>query len=332
MDERTIFNRFHEALDVEPPGGAYDRLRLAFTSPPVVLNRRSGFQMRFTRMGFRLAAALVTVVIVVVAVIAYVSLHHSTTRIVPANHGQDIRPYQALIARDYAKTFASEGGHCESIADTACKAEMGRFIANVQTWIQDLNAFTPPSRLGKVDAMLRIHLAQAVKTGNMVIAAQQAGNAATFAAASTAHFPVRAFIVDIAPAIANTHVMSSATYLSTVRDQMDLLSSCTPCARYLATPSVTCTKPVLLQCIDDVVAVDAQVYDFESTVVQDAAPSSLAAKDANLQRDLVAADEALMSMIDASLAGSSTGFTSAAASAQASMTAAAADVKSLPNR
>jgi hypothetical protein len=331
MDERIITNRFHEALDAEPRPGAYDRMRFALTSSPILLRQPSGFRKGFNRMGFRVVAAVVAVVIVVVAVVAYVSLHHPNVGMVPANQGQDIKPYQALIARDYAKTIASESNHCILFTDTGCEAALSRLTPNLESWLQDLNNFSPPQRFSRIDAMLRSHLAEAVVAGNTGIAAQKAGNTALFDAAMAANFDVRPFIVAIAAAVADTKGVAAASYSSGIQDQMDLLSSCTPCARYVSTAPVSCAKAALPSCVNDVVAVDAQIYDFESAVVQQGAPASLAGKDANLQKDLVAADTALLAMISAGLGGDPAGFTSASSSVQASISAVTADVAAIRN-
>jgi hypothetical protein len=112
---------------------------------------------------------------------------------------------------------------------------------------------------------------------------------------------------------------------------MDLFSSCTPCAPYVGTAAVSCTQTPLASCVNDVVAVDAQIYDFESAVVQQAAPASLAGKDAKLQADLVAADAALLAMERAAIGGDAAGFTTASSSVQASMSAVTADVAAIRN-
>jgi hypothetical protein len=331
MDERIISNRFHEALDAEPRAGAYDRMRFALTSSPILLRQPSGFRKGFNRMGFRIVAAVVAAVIVVVAVVAYVSLRHPSVGMVPATQGPDIRPYQALIARDYAKTLASESGNCLTITDSACATAVNRITPNLESWLQDLNSISSPPRFTRIDAMLRSHLTEAVAAGNAAIAAQKAGNAALFDAAITVNLDERPFIVAIAAAIADTKAVPAASYSSDVQDQMDLFNSCTPCAPYAATAPVLCTKTPLPSCVNDVVAVDAQIYDFESAVVQQAAPASLAAKDAKLQADLVAADAALLAMERASLGGDPAGFASASSSAQASVSAVAADVAAIRN-
>jgi hypothetical protein len=88
MDERAVFERFHEALEFEPRPGAYERFRAAFTTPPAVAQRRPVFQMRFSRMGLRIAAALAVVAIAIALVAGYVATHRSTSA-VPATHGQN---------------------------------------------------------------------------------------------------------------------------------------------------------------------------------------------------------------------------------------------------
>src|SRR5207248_6134881 len=329
MDERTIFDRFHDALDVEPRGGAYDRLRFELTSSPIVLKRRPGSGTRFTRMGFRIVAAAVAALIVVLAVVGYLSLHHPAVGMVPANPGPDVRPYQALIARDYATTYSSESAHCDSITDAGCPAAIDKVSTNLAAWQQDLKEFKTPPRFIQIDAMLRGHLAAAVAAGNAAKAAQKAGNVALFDAAAAEHLSVRAFIVELAAAIADTRVLPAASYTSGVTDQKDLLASCTPCAPYLVTPPITCTKGQLAACVGDAVAVDAQIYDFETAIVQGAAPAALAAKDGTLQKDLVNADSALLAMVRAGLAGDPAAFNSAAASAQASISAVSADAASI---
>jgi hypothetical protein len=282
-------------------------------------------------MSFRVVAAVVAVIIVIVAVVAYVSLHHPNVGMVPATQGQDIKPYQALIARDYAKTLASESGNCLAITDTGCAAAINRITPNLESWLQDLNSVSSPPRFTRIDAMLRSHLAEAVAAGNAAIAAQKAGNATLFDAAITVNLDERPFIVAIAAAVADTKAVPAASYATGVQDQMDLFSSCTPCAPYAATAAVSCTKTPLPSCVNDVVAVDAQIYDFETAVVQQGAPASLAGKDANLQKDLVAADTALLAMIRTGLGGDPAGFASAGSSVQTSISAITADVAAIRN-
>ena len=84
MDERFLFERFHEALDMEPRPGAYDRLRTSMKSQPVPPQRRPVFRMRWTKMGLRLTAAVAAVVIAIALVAAFLATHHAPVGIAPA--------------------------------------------------------------------------------------------------------------------------------------------------------------------------------------------------------------------------------------------------------
>jgi hypothetical protein len=322
MDDRTLFNRFHEAFDIQPRPGSYDRMRIALTAPPVVLKRRPGIRLRFTKMGFRVAAALAVAVLVIVAVVAFLTLHRPTTGYVPANTGQDIlKPYQTLTARGYFAQFMAQTNHCYSFTDTACPAATERFNAALQSWLDELSSTKAPPEFTRVDAMLRAHLAQSVFDGNTTVAAQKAGNAPLFEAAAAAHLDVRPFSDATSAAIAGARPTSAGDYRSNVTDQLDLFNSCTPCGPYAGRDQLDCAGPKIDNCVIDVVSVDAQIYNFETALVLKAAPSSLAAKDATLQTDLINADSAALVMIRAGLAGEISAFDSARASLQIAISA-----------
>jgi hypothetical protein len=89
MDEQVVFERFHEALDLEPRPGAYERFRADFMNPSVAAMRRPVFQLRFSNMGLRIAAALAVVAIASALVAGYVATHRSTSQ-VPATHTQNV--------------------------------------------------------------------------------------------------------------------------------------------------------------------------------------------------------------------------------------------------
>jgi len=112
MDERAVFDRFHDALELEPRPGAYERFRADFTNPSVAANRRPVFQLRFSRMGLRVAAALAVVAIAIALVAGYVATHRSTSQ-VPATHTQTVTTSPAAhsmdpavaLPRDFPKDF-----------------------------------------------------------------------------------------------------------------------------------------------------------------------------------------------------------------------------------
>lgn len=229
---------------------------------------------------------------------------------------QDIRPYQTLVAKDYSATVASASNHCDTIQDKGCKGAYEAVRAKIEAWLNDLNKFSPPPRFEQIDTMLRHHLAQAMVEGDAGIAAQQAGNSTLFDTAFTAHFNERGLIDAISGAVANTRVVTAAGYKSIVQDQQGQYTSCTPCAAYGGSAAVSCSGTRLYNCVDDVVAMDAEIYNFESALAQNAAPPSLASQDTALQTDLVSADAALMAMITAGLSGDLSAFSTARGSLQ----------------
>jgi hypothetical protein len=113
MDERFVFDRFHEALELEPRPGAYERFRADFMKPSVAAKRRPVFQLRFAKMGLRIAAALAVVAIAIALVAGYVATHRSTSQ-VPATLGQNATTSPAaqssmdpavVVPSDFPKDF-----------------------------------------------------------------------------------------------------------------------------------------------------------------------------------------------------------------------------------
>jgi hypothetical protein len=83
MEERVAFEQFHEALELEPRPGAYERFRADFLKPTVAATRPPVFRLRFSRMGLRIAAALAVVAIASALAAGYAATHRSTS-VVPA--------------------------------------------------------------------------------------------------------------------------------------------------------------------------------------------------------------------------------------------------------
>ena len=79
MDEKTLFDQFHEALDVEPRPGAYERMRYAFTSHPDARARASapGHQPVARNLTWLMGAAAVLLAIAIVAGLMVVRLMNS---------------------------------------------------------------------------------------------------------------------------------------------------------------------------------------------------------------------------------------------------------------
>jgi hypothetical protein len=330
MDERVLFNRFHEAFEIQPRPGSYDRMRAALIGPSVVVKRRGGFRLRFTRMGLRAAAAMALVVLIVAAFAGFLALHRaSRSTYVPARpHGENLKPYQDLFARNHAQAYIWEANHCFLITDAGCPASVERYNAVLEAWLQDMDGITPPARFTRIDAMLRAHLAAAIAAGNVAVQAQKTGNAGLFNAATAEYLDLRGFYAQVSDAVAAPREVTAAGYRANLSDQMDLFNSCTPCARYVTSAPPACTGSHVNDCIVDAVAVDAQIYTIEAAVVAHAAPNSIGA-DATLQTDLANADAAALEMIHAGLGGDVSGFNSAQRSLQVAISAFTADATAI---
>jgi photosystem II stability/assembly factor-like uncharacterized protein len=84
IDEREVFDRFHMALNVEPQPGAFDRLQAALTQRPVTSSRRTRFVPPAPRLGPRLAAGLVAVLLTLAVAGAFLALLLTAIRTTPA--------------------------------------------------------------------------------------------------------------------------------------------------------------------------------------------------------------------------------------------------------
>src|SRR5260370_24258780 len=100
MEERTLFDRIPEALDVEPRRGAYGRLRTALASKRVKPQRWPAFPMRSPKLGLRLAAVMTVVVLAIAAAAAFLVTHPVADRKTPAHSERAIAPYK-LSLYDY---------------------------------------------------------------------------------------------------------------------------------------------------------------------------------------------------------------------------------------
>jgi branched-chain amino acid transport system substrate-binding protein len=83
MDERDMFDRFHEALGSQPSPGAFDRLQAALANTRVQLHRPA-IVLRWPRTDQRLVAALLVVVVAAAAVGVFFVAQHALNQTVPA--------------------------------------------------------------------------------------------------------------------------------------------------------------------------------------------------------------------------------------------------------
>jgi hypothetical protein len=314
MDERALFERFHEALDIEPRPGAYERLRTQLTiTKPVALKSRPRFQMRFKKMGLRMVAALAAVFIAIALIATFVAVHNRPVGQVPAHTDQNLTAYRALIDRDYNAMNASTSNHCATIDDTACAAATVPVIAALQKWADDINAFpNTPAQYRAVATTLRAHLLDVVKDLSSAVAFQKTGNQAAFDLATQHAFFERAWVDPASSTIEGAYPSEAANAADAIAQAKRLVLNCVasntpppdaiPCFR-LANPQ-PCPATRTLACEADVEGVEGQVQTLLIGMAQNTAPSAQAADYAQLQAHLAQADASLLAVHDALVSGS----------------------------
>jgi hypothetical protein len=333
MDERILFDRFHEALDVEPRPGAYDRMRFGMTNRPIALKKRPAFQMRSSKMGFRVVAALAAGALVVALVAALIASHRALVGSVPAGRDKNVSAYTAMVQSDYNKMAASTSNHCQTIQDTGCAAAVVPLDAALQRWVDDLSSFQSPTRYAVLGGQLRGHLNEVIKELNAAVAFQKANNQAGFALAMDAAVYERAWVDPTVFAIDGTYPRLAGSYhdaVSLAKQSMDACVKGTPAPADLGCQALSsaqdCTGSDTQTCESDVQSAETQAQTFLIALFQNPAPSALANKDAQLQTDLAQADTALLAITDATLSGDSTKAAAGRSSYTLAITAAESDV------
>lgn len=319
MDERTLFDRFHEALDIEPRPGAYERLRTQMTNQPVSLSRGPVFRMRFSKMAFRTAAALVAVLLALALIATFVAVHNRPVGEVPAHPDQNLMAYGAMIQRDYNVMNASTSNHCASIDDAGCAAALVPVKAALQKWVDDIaNYPNTPAQLTAVAATLRAHLRDVIGDADADITFQKSGDAMHFNLAQEHAVYERAWVDPASFALEGVYQKVASSFQDAVARTKYSVEGClgrTPGPTELACNRIVNSNACYLEleftCQADVETVETQLQLFLIGMAQNPAPSSKAAGYGKVQADLTRADSAVLAVHDALLSGSSAAFQAA---------------------
>src|SRR2546423_117330 len=114
MQEDLMFDRIHDALEIEPPNGAYERLRIALNQKPVMPYRWPAFQTRWSKVGFRLVAAVAMVALAVALFAAALAIRSASSNQVPAGSGMSIPAYKNMGGSDNAVAAAARADPCDT--------------------------------------------------------------------------------------------------------------------------------------------------------------------------------------------------------------------------
>jgi hypothetical protein len=331
MDDRALFDRMHDALDIEPPAGAFERMRIALTKSPAKPHGWPVFRMRGSKMGFRLAAGLTLLVLVGAIVAAYLAAHNATSSRVPAGSGQTIAEYQNLVNVDGQNANATWSAPCDTTTHTGCQGDATRAIVALQRWLDDLNRSEPPARFLVVDAQLRLHISGSIAGLNALLAASQANDSNGMDRAYLLAVAGRVWTDTVVPSMLSSQQVSVTTYTNSVRSQKLALDQCVNCQNLLPQSAAVCAGNQTPTCQDLLDATGGQVASFQASLVQFAAPGSLSAKDARLQQDLAKADTALIGMDAALSTGDRAAYDSRRTSLQQALALVGGDVNIVLN-
>jgi hypothetical protein len=335
MDERILFDRFHQALDVEPRAGAYDRLRIALAKKPVNPQRPAVFSMSWPKMGLRLAAVMTVVVLAIAAAAAFLAAHRVADNVGPADSGHAITAYKLAVSNANTKvqtlgaSWSCNGG--SQLA--ACEADASRMLPVANQFVDDLNRVRVPARFAIAHAQLRVHVAAQDLRTEALLAASQAHDAAAVdrELAAIQGETGWAWVQAMVSSIVSSRQGTAATYVESVRGEKATLESCSACQDLAGQNQYSCTGSQASTCQDLVTNIALEVKSFQDAVVRLTAPSSLTPKDNRLQRDLAQADTALIAMADALTAGDQAGFTAGRTSLQQAIPAISRDAADLLN-
>jgi hypothetical protein len=329
MDDRVMFDRMHDALDIEPPAGAFERMRSVLAKSPVTPHGWPVFRMRGSKMGFRLAAGLTLLVLVGAIVAAYLAAHNAISSRVPAGSGQTIAAYQNLVNVDDQNAIATWSAPCDTSTHTGCQGDATRAIVALQRWLDDLNRSEPPARFLVVDAQLRLHLSGSIAALNALIAASQANDSNAMDRAYLLGLAGRTWTDTVVPGIVSSKQVNAVAYVNSVRDEGNAMTSCTSCQILFGPTNLDCSQNQTPTCQDLLDGNAGPVAGFQSAVVASSAPASLSAADTRLQQDLAQADSALIAMSAALSTGDQSGFNAGRVTLRSAFSAVSRDVAAI---
>lgn len=318
--------RFLQDLRFDVPVGLVDRAKAAAveapareprelgwtsrnvsTTQPVLRNRRADRDWPVGRRTELIAGiAAVVLALIVIGTFAYIRIVAGPRAMVPAAPDPTIKQYQAFIAAHQSavsNNFLNDQCNVNPPESTACADEAALAIGRLQQWLDDLNQIQPPGRFAALDARLRIHLSLVMVDLRAVIGAGKGMDASGAATALAAALNERDWLQRETTAVMFSGQETVQSYSAIVRSGDASLLTCGLCQQLLSQNQLSCEISQIPSCADEIDASRLEVETLEDALVRGFAPNALAAKDARLQADLLAADLALNSMSSSLSAG-----------------------------
>jgi hypothetical protein len=312
MEEQHMFARIHDALDIQTPPGAYERLRTELTKKPVRPFRWPALQTRWTKMSFRFAAGLAIIAIAVAAAAAYIAIHNSTNSVAPAGPRMSIQAYQKMVTDDSAAAAATYSDPCDIGKHSGCGADATRGIPVVQRWISDVSRPDVPTRFVVINAEMRQHLIQNLAAQRDLLAASQANDGPGMDRALNDALYAVYWTGVVVPAITASHQVDATRYAALVGSEIRTLDGCGAACGFTQS-SATCASGGGITCKYYLDTVAYSFASFQADLTKEAAPSSLASKDAKIQSDFTHADAVMVAAYPAVVANDQSAFNAAIA-------------------
>jgi hypothetical protein len=280
-------------------------------------------------MGIRVAAVLAAAVIAIALGAAILATHRGPVGNVPAGADPSVKAYQDMISSNYdaVVNLDSPGAVCNTVDDTGCQANLNAAEPVYQKWISDLTAFQTPARFAALDGLLRRHLNDAITQLQAGVAYQKTRNVEGFTLAYEGGFYEREWLDPAVSTIEGSYPRVAGSYADALAVAKQSLEGCINQApgpadlgcEHLYHADV-CAKVGLQACANDADAYAARIQGFLIGILQNPAPTAIAAKDRQIQTALSQLDADIVAVTDGLLSGDSAKTASAEASFVADLT------------
>lgn len=264
-------------------------------------------------MGLRVAAVLAAAVIAVALGAAILASHHGPVGSVPAGVDPGVKAYQTMISLHISNfNTVANSVSCGTLDDTGCAADAAAVVPVLNKWVSDLSSFQTPAQFAALDAMLRRHLTDQAVYLNAMLAAQKANNVTAFDFAFEGAFYEREWLDPATGAIDGSYPRVAGSHhdaLALTKQSLELCINQAPGPADIGCEQLyhsdECAKVGLQACANDAHSYAARVQSFLIGLLQNPAPTALAAKDRKIQNDLAQIDADILAVTDGLLSGDS---------------------------
>jgi len=261
------------------------------------------------RTSMQLAAGVLIVVLAAAGAATFLVLRNHGSETEPAG-ALTISSYQAMVGEDVNRMDSSEDGSSCVTLQSVCPAPGHPVLNALYRWSDDLNASKPPARFAVIDLQMHGHLNTAISDLNALFAAYHAQDQTAFDNTGAELQRQLGWLDAVSRSVIYSKQETANAHIATIQAQKQTLAACTECVSLASTSQTDCTLALMQSaiCEGDVAFAESAIQDVLAAVVQYAAPDSMAAQDALLERDLAVADSGVLRMADAQVKGDQSTF------------------------